>query len=88
MSERVQEEGVSHSRAPAGARLEWGLREPPPAASATHARCPAAGPSESRMSLNFSSGAGLSEVQIPNAPKCLQRGKVMGVGTACQSPAP
>lgn len=53
MSERAQGEGVSHGRAPAGVRLEWGLREPLPAASATHARCPAAGPSESRMSLDF-----------------------------------
>lgn len=51
MSEAAQREGVSHGRAPAGARLEWGLLEPPPAASTPHAQCPAAGPSESKMGL-------------------------------------
>lgn len=49
MSEGAQREGVSHGRAPAGARLAWGLLELPPAASTPHAQCPAAGPSGSKM---------------------------------------
>lgn len=41
--EGAQGEGVSHGRAPAGAGLERGLREPRPP-PAPHAHCLAAGP--------------------------------------------
>lgn len=45
--EGAQGEGVSHGRAPAGARLERGLREPRPP-PAPRAPCLAAGPNGSR----------------------------------------